>query len=677
MDKRDKFKLKGNTIAGTFRVDEVVAEGGFGIVYRAFHLHFRSPVALKCLKIPGELTGDERQLFLEQFRSEAEIQFRLSAALPHIVRPLHVDAIQTEDGDFIPMMALEWLEGLSFETIIEQRAFSELPPMPLQEAMDLIGPAAEALHQAHNFESGDEKLAVIHRDIKPDNLFLTELNGKKIVKILDFGISKVRRAANQLAGHFSQTAGTAPFSPAYGAPEQWVPKRFGQTGPWTDVWGLALTLVEIIKGDAVIVGDHQAMMGTALDPKVRPTPRSEGVTVSDEVESVFLKALSLDPRFRYQSVEAFWQALQAAVYLSGSGAHSYDETPSGSRIALPPMSAPTPWKSPADRGAILDPIGALPPMLAPAPMEPTTGADLEFAPEAAFYPLDPLSDLKPVPAAPTNWTHFDPEVPPSSGSPEHFEGPPHDVAERARVEEMVPALADDFIPSSSEPVPLSNEPVFSADDFSARGEPSLKLELESTSTFPQTFERRSFPRVETTSDSDANLERRSSLPPALGSAQSPVQRPARTTSSAPPGSHSDRTSGIQLPSPRPLPPSSRRAADGQSAGAKQQNLPAERPRRSPPPERKVQQKPAPAGHHIPDLTPTSGAADAHGARARSIPPPPPKRASTKVAESTSKGPPPPPVRSKRPAVPPRANAGSKAGEKLSLIPTNKGRRSAG
>src|SRR5690606_17124186 len=98
----------------------------------------------------------------------------------------------------------------------------------------------------------------------------------------------------------------------------------------------------------------------------------------------------------------------------------YEETPSGSRIALPPMSAPTPWKSPADRGAIIDPIGALPPMLAPAPLEPTTGADLELAPEAAFYPLDPLSDLKPVPAAPTNWTHFDPEVPPSSGDPELF-----------------------------------------------------------------------------------------------------------------------------------------------------------------------------------------------------------------------------------------------------------------
>ena len=199
---KDRFGLKGNTIAGTFRVDEVVAEGGFGVVYRAFHLHFRAPVALKCLKIPGELSKEGRQHFLEQFRSEAEIQFRLSAALPNIVRPLHVDAVQSVDGEFVPMMALEWLEGQSFEKIIEQRTFSDQAPMGLEEVMELIGPVAQALHEAHDFKAGGESLSVVHRDIKPDNLFVTEIGGKKIVKLLDFGISKVRRTASQLAGSF-------------------------------------------------------------------------------------------------------------------------------------------------------------------------------------------------------------------------------------------------------------------------------------------------------------------------------------------------------------------------------------------------------------------------------------------------------------------------------------------
>ncbi len=413
MTHRDRFGLVGNTIAGTFRVDEVVAEGGFGIIYRAYHLHFRSKVALKCLKIPVELTEDERQTFLEQFRSEAEILFRLSASLPNIVRPLHVDAVRTGAGLFVPLMALEWLEGETFEKIIERRTFQGLPPLALSEVMDLLTPTAIALHEAHNFQVQDGVLSVIHRDVKPDNLMLTNVNGQPVVKLLDFGISKVRRTASEFAGHLSQTGGQAPFSPAYGAPEQWLPKRYGATGPWTDVWGLALTLCEIIKGDAVIVGDHQAMMGTALDLKKRPSPRGEGVNVTDEIEGVFLKALSVDPRYRYQSVRAFWEALQAAIVIGGDPTLEPVETPSG-RITLPPMSAPTPWEplSVGEKPRSSAKIAGLPPMLAPAPLERTEG-DSPIPDEFGdSYPIDPSSSLAPVPAAPALASEFDLHIPP-------------------------------------------------------------------------------------------------------------------------------------------------------------------------------------------------------------------------------------------------------------------------
>lgn len=450
VSKKDRFLLVGNTIASTFRVDEVVAEGGFGVVYRAYHLHFRAPVALKCLKIPAELSADERKTFLEQFRSEAEIQFRLSASLPNIVRPLHVDAVHTNQGEFVPLMALEWLDGKSFEKLIEERSFLDRPPMSLSEAMDLIGPAAQALDEAHNFESDGETLSVIHRDIKPDNLFVTEINGKKTVKLLDFGISKVRRAASQLAGRISQTDGQAPFSPAYGAPEQWVPKRFGQTGPWTDVWGLALTLVEIIKGDAVIVGDHQAMMGTSLDPKVRPSPRAEGVQVSDEVESVFLKALAVDPRYRYQSIQSFWEALGAALALDSS--RGVQETPSGRRIALPKMSAPTPWTPPHLKLKLAaEAIGHLPPMLAPAPMAPTAKSQRS----EAFYPSNPHSDLQPVPPAPISDHELDAlHIPPI------FER--HESVEFTDQEHPLPPLKDDSGPRSFASFELMPTSIFPA-----------------------------------------------------------------------------------------------------------------------------------------------------------------------------------------------------------------------
>ena len=391
MGKADRFALVGNTIAGTFRVDDIVAEGGFGVVYRAYHLHFRAPVALKCLKIPDELTAEERHEFLEQFRSEAEIMFRLSASLPNIVRPLHVDAVQAPTGEFVPLMALEWLEGKSFEKIIEERCFAGLPPLPLSDTVELLGPAADALDAAHHFEDGT--MVVVHRDIKPDNLFLTNVGGKPHVKILDFGISKMRRHVADGAGRASQTSGQAPFSPAYGAPEQWVPKRFGQTGPWTDVWGLALTLVEIIKGDAVIVGDHQAMMGTALDPVVRPTPRKEGVEVTDEIEGVFEKALALDPRYRFQTVKTFWAALSRAIELGGDPTRRQD-MPSASKIKLPPMVAPTPWTPPpGTREPGTPAIRGLPPMMAPAPLEVSAPEEQDSVPS---YPKDPGSGLAPL-----------------------------------------------------------------------------------------------------------------------------------------------------------------------------------------------------------------------------------------------------------------------------------------
>lgn len=335
MDKRDKFKLKGNTIAGTFRVDEVVAEGGFGIVYRAFHLHFRSPVALKCLKIPGELTGDERQLFLEQFRSEAEIQFRLSAALPHIVRPLHVDAIQTADGGFIPMMALEWLEGLSFETIIEQRAFAELPPMPLQEAMDLIGPAAEALHQAHNFESGEEKLAVIHRDIKPDNLLVTP-GGQ--TKLADFGVARVPNAALTREGQFLGT-------PCYAAPETLAR---GQYGPTSDLFSFAAVLYEAAGGVRAFPGTDALEVANKVihdEPVPLREVALEPQRIPKAVEAVIMRGLSKDVAARYGSAVELAEALHDAYLDSGVVTPADLSRPPSRRISTQHAAAHRPKSS--------------------------------------------------------------------------------------------------------------------------------------------------------------------------------------------------------------------------------------------------------------------------------------------------------------------------------------------
>src|SRR5512147_2364907 len=106
MATEDVFGIVGTTQAGNFHVEEAVAQGGFGVVYRAQHGGFRAPVALKCLKIPEELSQAQREVFLGKFREEAELLFRLSAAIPEVVRPLHVDVLDgkldgTSGGGFV------------------------------------------------------------------------------------------------------------------------------------------------------------------------------------------------------------------------------------------------------------------------------------------------------------------------------------------------------------------------------------------------------------------------------------------------------------------------------------------------------------------------------------------------------------------------------------------------
>jgi serine/threonine-protein kinase len=250
---------------------------------------------------------------LDSFRAEAELLFRLSASIPTVVRPLHVDAFTLADGRFVPYLVLEWLEGSTLDALIRKRKRDGQAPFALKKLVRLLTPVARALERAHNFRGPDGPLSIVHRDVKPENIFVANVAGEDVVKILDFGIGKAKSMVSQVAGRISQgNPGIATFTPAYGSPEQWAPKNYGQTGPWTDVWGLALTLSEALAGHPVIGGDPAAIMGTILDPNRRPTPGNEGVIVSDEVEAVFEKALALDPRDRYPDAGVFWNELLAA-----------------------------------------------------------------------------------------------------------------------------------------------------------------------------------------------------------------------------------------------------------------------------------------------------------------------------------------------------------------------------
>jgi serine/threonine-protein kinase len=389
----DAFGIVGTVIASAYHVESVVAEGGFGTVYRAHHGGFRAPVALKCLRLPLGLLPEGRQHFLDSFRAEAELLFRLSASIPTVVRPLHVDAFTTADGRFVPYLVLEWLEGSTLDALIRKRRADNQAPLPLKKLIRLLTPVARALERAHNFQGPDGPVSIVHRDIKPENIFVANVAGEELVKILDFGIGKAKSMVSQVAGRASQGTGAiATFTPAYGSPEQWAPKRYGQTGAWTDVWGLALTLTEGLVGHPVIDGDPAAIMGTVLDPARRPTPGSEGVIVSDEVEHVFTKALALDPRDRYADAGVFWNELMAAARItSGEMAEvrlprdARAEPGGGVRVERVEVARRQSVR-PASMGQVLPPVGGARPTL-DAPVTAAAAPILQpLSPSPAPYP---------------------------------------------------------------------------------------------------------------------------------------------------------------------------------------------------------------------------------------------------------------------------------------------------
>lgn len=439
---QDVFGISGSTLSGTFLVEEAIAEGGFGVVYRAEHIAFRAKVALKCLKIPPTMTEEQRESFVEKFREEAEMLFHLSAQIPEIVRPMHAEAVTLESGVMMPYIAMEWVEGAPLDSVIIEREDAGKPPMRLPEAMKMLAPIAKALQRAHFFEvDGGAPLCIAHCDLKPENILILD-RGPVRAKLLDFGIAKAREFATTNVGHVTSSEGAHSFTPGYGSPEQWLPKSYGATGPWTDVWALAITLVECLTGRPPIDGDLQGMMGTTIDPNRRPTPRTEGVDVSDAVEQVFARALAVDPKNRYAEMRAFWGALESALQpaKAGGAANLGELRPFGNDPMLDsqrgsvepssgiPMSAgPRVAVTPAGADDVPDldleldltpgidqvRLSGLAPTSSPAPFSRAANSATEEAP--------PISRAAPAPAS------FDMEVepsgPPRSSSMRHTGAP--------------------------------------------------------------------------------------------------------------------------------------------------------------------------------------------------------------------------------------------------------------
>jgi eukaryotic-like serine/threonine-protein kinase len=332
----DTLKLIGRTIADKYAVESVVGQGGFATVYRATHLVWKRPVALKVFKMLSEFSPKDRQRLLDEFVQEGALLADLSARSAAIVQARDIGMLDAPNGEQVPYMVLEWLEGATLEAVLTDESTRGLALRSIDDAVRLLDPAAEALALAH-------RKGIAHRDVKPGNVFvLGDPRGEFAVKLLDFGIAKVVSDAQKMAGSFTKTSGhLTSFTPAYGAPEQFS-RSHGSTGPWTDVFALALIVVETVTGREPLEGEDfvQLAVSSARDDK-RPTPRSLGARVSDPVEAVFARALAVKPGDRWQSAGDFWNALRRALEMDPMRAMTDPSPRTAVRASEPIATAPT------------------------------------------------------------------------------------------------------------------------------------------------------------------------------------------------------------------------------------------------------------------------------------------------------------------------------------------------
>jgi serine/threonine protein kinase len=292
----DPLGLVGVTIDGKYSVQAVVEETCLSVVYRAVHRVWRRRVAIKAFKA-GQHDEASRGRLLESFVREGTLLMELSERCSAICQARDVSSTTTPRGDWVPYMVLEWLEGESLDAMLARERADGARPRTVAEAVCLLDPVARALSLAH--ERG-----VVHRDVKPGNVFV--LPGG--CKLLDFGVAAMAHEA-ACAGQDTFHS----FTPAYGAPEQFSPER-GATGPWTDVYAMALVFVELVTGrEALGSGSVARLMIRSCDAALRPTPRALGVAVSDPVERVLARALALRPSDRFPTMGEFWRALKRAA----------------------------------------------------------------------------------------------------------------------------------------------------------------------------------------------------------------------------------------------------------------------------------------------------------------------------------------------------------------------------
>jgi predicted Ser/Thr protein kinase len=275
---------RGDLLADKYRIERVLGEGGMGIVFEATQIDLDRRVAVKLL------TWGDNDDVTGQARARFEREARIAAKLQSVHAAKVLDVGKLPDGK--PFMVMEYLDGEDLNAYCER-----LGRLDVAQAVDFVLQACEAMAEAH-------AMGIIHRDLKPANLFLTRHpDGKPLVKVLDFGISKVIAEASASLTHTGGVIGT----PQYMSPEQLSSSK--HVSPPSDIWSLGTILYELITGNAAFGGDSVAVVHANVLKEHPAPPRSVRADVSPGLDAVIMRCLKKEIARRPQTMADLAEAL--------------------------------------------------------------------------------------------------------------------------------------------------------------------------------------------------------------------------------------------------------------------------------------------------------------------------------------------------------------------------------
>lgn len=274
----------GQTIVGKYQIVRTLGAGGMALVYEAVHVGLDRRVAIKMLA--GAMVGNEPMA--HRFRREARAIAQIQS--PYVARVLDIDAFANGH----PFIVLELLTGNDLGDEIDRRS-----ALSIDEATDFVRQAAMGMSAAHT-------AGVVHRDLKPANIFLcnpVESDGRRVAKILDFGISKiVHDDDDRRITRASEAFGT----PHYMSPEQIRNAR--DVDARADVWALGVVLYECLTGRTPYEGEATEVIAAIVSEPV-PSPRKHNGAIPPQLEAVVMRALERTPSARFQTAAELADAL--------------------------------------------------------------------------------------------------------------------------------------------------------------------------------------------------------------------------------------------------------------------------------------------------------------------------------------------------------------------------------